>query len=113
MMILHDLGSILQNLALAAVVIPVSVADKAKSDDFDPWRIDLMSGLLKKKIKIHLKIIRSELLIAVSLPSLRTLVCKFANKGEGAEFPPPPEGGVLRNTAARYGLRAINVQGAS
>ena len=33
--ILHCLGSLLAEFGLAAVISPVSVADKAKSDDFD------------------------------------------------------------------------------
>ena len=31
------LGTLLAKLGLAAVIIPVSVADKAKSDDFELW----------------------------------------------------------------------------
>ena len=35
--VLHCIGSLLAESGLAAVISPVSVADKAKSDDFDLW----------------------------------------------------------------------------
>ena len=33
----HPLGSLLANFGLAALIGPVSVADKARSEDFDIW----------------------------------------------------------------------------
>ena len=47
--LLHPLGSVLEKFGLAVVISPVSVADKAKSNDFDIWPdLDLARDLLRK-----------------------------------------------------------------
>ena len=45
---LHPLKSLLAKFGFAAVIGPVSVGDKAKSDDFDLWPdLDLTCDILK------------------------------------------------------------------
>ena len=83
---------------LAAVVSPVSVADKEKSDDFDLcYDLDLTYDLLI--FFNYSKGTHRELSIVASSASLRPPV-----RGGGAESaPPPPAGRVRPNVPAGRG----------
>ena len=69
---------------LTAVISPVSVADKAKSDDFDLWPdLDLTCDLLRKFSKKCLKSTYRELLFAASPTSLQTRILDLGRGGGG------------------------------
>ena len=55
----YPLGSLLAKFGFEAVISPVSVADKAKSSDFDLWPdinliIDLLRNFLNIAQKVHI-----------------------------------------------------------
>ena len=108
--LLLRLKSLLAKFGFAAVICPVSVAGKAKSDGFDLWPdLDLAWDLLKKIFEISLKSTRSELSIAASQASLRLLVRELAGRGGGQGLPPPPVGRVRPETPVGRGWPVTRV----
>ena len=93
--LLHAFGSTLAKFELAAVVSPVSVADKSKSDDFDLWPdFDLTCDLLRI-FEIVQKVIMESFRLPLAQHSPRPPVRELGGGGEGGgqNLPPPSPSG--------------------
>ena len=91
---LHLLESLLAEFGLVAVISPVSVAHKAKSDGFDlgPY-LDLTYDLLRKILTLLKKY--SSRTFDCRLARLATATRSRVRRGGGLNLTPPPEWGAF------------------
>ena len=95
--LLHSLGGLLAECGLTAFISPVSVADKARSDDFDFWP-DMWHF---KKICIKMLKKYSSRSFVCSLAHLATASRSWV-RHRAVSAPPPPAGRFRPNTPAHY-----------